>query len=479
MTDAHTQAAPKNTPTIVKSIRVPRAPLLPRLSATGSVDSRMAVVQRYVLLAAGGLLAVAGLFAVATAQGSMAFWRVIAVYGATIIAAACVGGLTGFLFGIPRLLQRMEGGRAGEGTPTTDATRMAFVDLRNGRSRSVGGNSNLEEVSDWLTKIIVGLTLVHLADIKTHLLSFSAKLATATGSQGDATFTGFILCLILSSFVLGFLSIYLEARTRVATLISDTELMLDGSALDDQAARISYNAGVLGPISSDTPMVVLPAPPTSQDAELVAFPYSRLSTAQDYAAWGAAQARSGNYLAAVRAMTDAITQEPGNQSYLMLLANVRRLQRMPQAEFDVLQEVVDRGGANNDLIRRRLLVALYIPPPDGFRFVIAQVTAPGFALGNDPEVLLDYAAALGQEVKWLHNNPGTRTDQEVKDAIAALRDKTLDVLKQIEASSPDRTKGVRRSARLLFDPSRPGGTPSENDLEVFKDDPDFKALLAP
>ncbi len=461
-----------------KPKRPPSAPPLGRTSTTDSVDGRMAVVQCYVFWAGCVLMGLAALFALSAAWCNLSFMRVLAVCGATILAAACVGGLTGFLFGIPRLLQRVEGGYASEGASATAATRMSFVDLRNGRSRSVGGNSNLEEVSDWLTKIIVGLTLVHLGDIKTHLVTLAMKLAVATGAaKDDATFSGFFLCLILAGFVLGFLSIYLEARTRVAALISDTERMLDGGGLDADAIKISFNAGVLGPSLGGNPMLVRPARPTPQDTQLVAFPYSSLSTALDYAAWGAAQARSGNYLAAVRAMTDAIAQEPGNESYLMLLADVRRLQRMPRAEFDVLQEMVNRGGADDDLMRRQLLVALYTAPPDGFRFVIEQVTSPNFALGNDPDVLLYYASALGQEVKWLRNNPGTRTPQEVEEAVAAIRAKVLKALTQIETSLPDRTKGARRIARLLFDPSRPGGSPSENDLEVFKGDQEFEDLL--
>lgn len=471
--------APKIPTSPPKPKRPPCAPLLGRPTTTDSVDGRMAVVQRYVFRTGCVLMVLAALFTVAAAWGNLSFVRVFAVCGATILAAACVGGLTGFLFGIPRLLQRMEGGHAGEGS-ATEATRLSFVDLRHGRSRSVSGNSNLEEVSDWLTKIIVGLTLVHLGDIKTNLLTLAMKLSAATGAtKDDPTFSGFFLCLILAGFVLGFLSIYLEARTRVAALISDTELMLDGDGLDAEAIKISYNAGVLGPSLGGNPMLVRPARPTPQDAQLVAFPYSSLSTAQDYAAWGAAQARTGNYLAAVRAMTDAIAQEPGNESYLRLLADVRRLQRMPRAEFDVLQEMVNRGGADDDLMRRLLLVALYTSPPDGFRFVIEQVTARDFPLANDPDVLLYYASALGQEVKWLRNNPGTRTPQEVEEAVAAIRAKALNTLTQIEASSPDRTKGARRIARLLFDPGRPGGSPSENDLEVFKGDKEFEDLLTP
>lgn len=441
----------------------------------------MATVQRYVFISGGILLGLAALFATTTGTDKSSFLQVFAVCGATIAAAASVGGLTGFLFGIPRLLQRMEGGRGGDVTAGQEAGHMTFIDLRNGHSRSVGGNSNLEEVSDWLTKIIVGLTLVHLADIKSHLLTLSVRLADATGAGSEhASLSGFMLCLILAGFVVGFLSIYLEARTRVAALISDTELMLDGGALNDTAIQVSYNAGIMAPISEDNPLLVRSATATVEDSALLAFPYSKLSTAQDFAAWGAAQARNGNYVAAVRAITDAIAQEPGNQDYLLMLADVRRLQRLPDAEFDVLQEALNQGRADDTLLRRILLVALYTRPPEGFRFVLAQAKSPQFStLANDPDVLLYYAAALGQEAKWIHNNPGTRTPAEVAQAVHAIADDAYQTLQQIEAIVPTPDKGARKIARLLFDPKRPGGIPTENDLEVFDSDTRFQKLLTP
>ena len=55
-----------------------------------------------------------------------------------------IGGLVGFLFGIPRAVQ-------GSTAPTGAAQYQA--------------NTNLEQVSDWLTKIIVGVSLVEIGRI--------------------------------------------------------------------------------------------------------------------------------------------------------------------------------------------------------------------------------------------------------------------------------------------------------------------------
>jgi hypothetical protein len=59
---------------------------------------------------------------------------------AIAIASAATGYLLGFLFGISRSLQ---GGDSSESN-----------------SQSFPGNTNLEQISDWLTKILVGVGLV-------------------------------------------------------------------------------------------------------------------------------------------------------------------------------------------------------------------------------------------------------------------------------------------------------------------------------
>jgi hypothetical protein len=86
-------------------------------------------------------------------------------------AAGAAGGLTGFIFGIPH-------------APKTDA---------NGKERA-GWNTSLEQISDWLTKILIGATLVQL----THIPSAAAKLfgamAPSLGNKDySAAFAGAIV----------------------------------------------------------------------------------------------------------------------------------------------------------------------------------------------------------------------------------------------------------------------------------------------
>lgn len=100
------------------------------------------------------------------------FWSVLASwsfksgrenrFSALLWAFACfsVGALIGFLFGIPRVLQQdviPVSKPAPSGVTATSPTTESSID-----SYSLKVNTNLEQISDWLTKIFVGLGLVQL-----------------------------------------------------------------------------------------------------------------------------------------------------------------------------------------------------------------------------------------------------------------------------------------------------------------------------
>lgn len=98
-------------------------------------------------------------------------------------ACACLGlgGLGGFLFGIPRTLQ----GRQNPETITSpDRERTGKVTETFGQRV----NTNLEEISDWLTKILVGLGLAEIKYIPTRLQEAGAYIAGSFGGDSERQF---------------------------------------------------------------------------------------------------------------------------------------------------------------------------------------------------------------------------------------------------------------------------------------------------
>src|SRR5216684_1230684 len=80
-------------------------------------------------------------------------WKSSAI-GLLIAGAALAAGvLIGFLFGIPRTQQK-----EGQKSDPTIGSQPGVAD-------GYGVNTNLEQISDWLTKIIVGVGLVQLTVI--------------------------------------------------------------------------------------------------------------------------------------------------------------------------------------------------------------------------------------------------------------------------------------------------------------------------
>jgi len=129
------------------------------------------------------------------------------------LAALATGGLIGFLFGIPRVLQdnssisAIREVRQEEKAPTVSGPvyRMAV-------------NTNLEQISDWLTKIIVGFGLIQLRNIPNHLNSLSLFIANGLGAAPQAQ--ALALALVVYFFVIGFLGGYLMTRIYLAQAFS-------------------------------------------------------------------------------------------------------------------------------------------------------------------------------------------------------------------------------------------------------------------
>jgi hypothetical protein len=104
------------------------------------------------------------------------------------LAAAGGGGVIGFVFGVPRV-------RA-DAHPVT-----AFLH-----------NSNLEQISDWLTKIIIGATLVQIKEIADGLGRVSLFIGNEIGARGSNTVAAAV---IVFSFFAGFMWAYLWMSVRL------------------------------------------------------------------------------------------------------------------------------------------------------------------------------------------------------------------------------------------------------------------------
>ncbi|WP_427892661.1 hypothetical protein ACQHIV_07130 [Kribbella sp. GL6] len=176
-------------------------------STPGSRVSAVYAVE--VTAIAGGLLATIAY----AAAGSNASLPVVSASAMIAVAALGSGVLAGILFGVPR-------------TTTTTGNDKPAVG-------AVGANTNLEQISDWLTKILVGVGLTQFVAIKHQATQLFHALAPALGNgNGRESFAGSV---VIYFFVVGFLSGWLYARLRLGLLMSNTDALLELARRADRA----------------------------------------------------------------------------------------------------------------------------------------------------------------------------------------------------------------------------------------------------
>ena len=162
----------------------------------------------------------------------------LAIGTLTAGASLMVGALLGFLFGIPRTLQ-------GERPPDV-------------LERSSGGsapeyrvNTNLEQISDWLTKILVGVGLVQLGAIIDALGNLADYIDRSLGNPGGGA--AFALGVVIYFAVGGFLIAYLWTRLNLTGAFARAETAAMRTYVDTRIETVRKN--VDEPIGGVRPFV--------------------------------------------------------------------------------------------------------------------------------------------------------------------------------------------------------------------------------
>jgi hypothetical protein len=122
---------------------------------------------------------------------------VASIAGLVAGASLASGGVIGFLFGIPRTLQ--------DERPTQ------------GGGTVYRANTNLEQISDWLTKILVGVGLTQIGRLPDQTSALTERLAPGLG--GLASADSFALALLVYFTLCGFLLGYLWTRLFLGGLL--------------------------------------------------------------------------------------------------------------------------------------------------------------------------------------------------------------------------------------------------------------------
>ncbi len=129
-------------------------------------------------------------------------------------ASFCFGTLSGFLFGIPRVIN-------------SSSAQSALRSSRN----AIIHNDNLVQISDWLTKIIVGVGLTQINKAPEKLWNLGTKINYCFDPNGytksdtaqklsvnEEIATVISICVIMYFLILGFMAAYLWTRVYFSDL---------------------------------------------------------------------------------------------------------------------------------------------------------------------------------------------------------------------------------------------------------------------
>jgi hypothetical protein len=197
-------------------------------------DSEVIAPRLWILPALGLLLAAA----YGAANRS---WSITAMAAIMVCAGFLVGALVGFLFGIPRTL-------TADTTPADGAGTVA-------QPLNYHPNTNLEQISDWLTKILVGVGLVQFGAMRDSARDLIEFLRPGLGNDDVADV--FALCALAYAATAGFLASYLVTRLVLQRELATAEgrvvhlVRREFARLDDVGAEAL--AAVTAQLAGDEP----------------------------------------------------------------------------------------------------------------------------------------------------------------------------------------------------------------------------------
>ncbi len=193
------------------------------MASTSPNDSERALRAIVILM----LIGLAGVFLFAAQATSLGqYFGVVGVAAMVAGAALLTGALLGFLFGIPRTQPQAgesAGGEKGGESPEAPTT-------------SYQANTNLEQISDWLTKILVGVGLTQIASLPDWLNTYSAFISDGLGGFDSSQLFG--VALLGYFLICGFLIGYLWTRLYMAGVLRQADVAALGERMAEVTSKV-------------------------------------------------------------------------------------------------------------------------------------------------------------------------------------------------------------------------------------------------
>ncbi|RVU38806.1 hypothetical protein EOI86_05935 [Hwanghaeella grinnelliae] len=426
--------------------------------ATDATESEKDLASAVRFAVTGSILGLGGVLMLAVAA-SLAEDRAIAFALFAVLlgisgAAAVIGGLLGFLFGIPRTLQGDSGGNGGAGDRV---------------------NTNLEQISDWLTKIIVGVGLVQVQEISNQVWEAASYIETNAFPMLTWAAIG-VLCVAVYFAVFSFVAGYILTRMRLSLAFIRADKQVSDVASADQMVVRQASAASMeefrgGKTIDESVLTAARA--------IVEVPLREIKDAAAAADWARSQRMLGNDEASVAGFQYAVKLGVSDPEVLREYAAALRTVGDSKRSRQVAQEAVDAAVKRKDprlAVKGKMDIALqslYDAPPQGYLQARDQLEEIGVLSDASLEARRQYylACAAGQEATY-HR----ASDAEYE----AARDRAAEAIRAVIEADGNSGRWVRMLL-WVWDKDSPHFNPRENDLAVFfeKQDPVIDDLMRP
>jgi len=388
-------------------------------------------------------------------------------------ASAAVGFIVGFLFGFPRTIAQpvsIAGAPAAGYVDEKQSTDIAVSVESRRRASRLAVNTNLEQVSDWITKTIVGVGLVELRSLPRRFGELATYASSTlgrpiTGSASDAA----AAALIAYFAVLGFLGGYLITRMFFQVAFD----RVDGNI--QAAAKTLRSAPLVPSIGSDVSDTQSMVPGVSAAAQqLKDIPLGQAAAqGADSAVVARANLFVGSADKAVVAYRDAIAKDPWNTRLRIEYASALRMSGAAGRDvISVLRDARAIESQKPDLEARRTIyesltyLCLYESEPQGFTEAISYGEDYVQGPNNLPSkvIWVNLASGYGQQARWM---------KKQGDDFTSVRNKALEAAEHAILLDP----ATKAFLAGLLDPSPEQAAKGEDDLAVFKQDKAFRDLF--
>jgi hypothetical protein len=367
--------------------------------------------------------------------------------------------LFGFIFGIPKVI-----------AATTSTTNPALNDPSEVPAPKLKVNTNLEDISDWLTKVLVGASLTQIVKIPDAIGRCAQFMSLP--STGEAI--SFNAGLLVYYSALGFLSGYILTRMFFARAFALSD---QGPTLSPEAAKTldSTNVG-FGHTAS-----VAAIDPSVRKAAVASesVPITDSLSGDQALRLAKGATLTGDLARALSASKLAVQKSPEDpQAQLTYAWSLRKLGASIEAVLPLVEGAAQKLSSNSDpailssVYNSLAFLWLYNPPPAGYQNALRALGEYDAKGGTgDAGIEINRACAFGQQYSYLQDQKpeSAMTDAE-KDELAKARDGALSAVRKALALDPS---SVVRLKQLLWVTADPG----DDDLKGFQGDQDFTTIL--